>query len=260
MKINKILVSAVLSMICLPVAAQSEGNCESKCCNSNTPQPREFTIAATIGYNSFTNVSAMPGNLKDYEAAAAPNFWGDKKIMVGVEAGFFINEKWKLNLGGGLNFSHNPGYSDKPGTIDEYSGDDYLGEIPNYRAVASQYSCNLNVYAGADRYFNTKVKNLKWFTGVQIGYGYAQNDVNYNYEWNSMGTSVGQSVELRGAITLGMDYFILPGMFVGVSVLPFSYTYSWIGYRPQEGLKFLQADCSTWGALAAPTMKVGFKF
>lgn len=249
MNIKKILVSAVLSTMCLTVAAQSD----------NAPAKGDWTVAATVGYNSYTNVSALPGNLSDYEAAAVPNMWNDKKLMVGIEAGYFVHDKWKLNLGGGLNFSHNPGYSDVPGTIDEFSGDDLMGDIPNYRAVASQYSCVYNVFAGIDRYFNTRVDNLKWYVGLQVGYAYALNEQKYN-EWTSMGTSVGESQNIRSGITMGMDYYVLPGMYVGVQVQPFAYTYSLLTYRPQDGLKSLQADCSTFSILAAPTLKIGFKF
>ena len=39
--------------------------------------------------------------------------------MVGFEAGYFVSDKWKLNLGGGLNFNHHPGYPGVPGTIDD---------------------------------------------------------------------------------------------------------------------------------------------
>ncbi len=249
MNIRKILVSAVLTTMCLTVAAQSD----------NTPQKGDFTVAATVGYNSYTNVSALPGNLANYEAAATPNMWNDKKLMVGFEAGYFLTSKWKLNLGGGLNFSHNPGYGDRPGTIDESTGGDWLGEIPNYRAVASQYTCNYNVFAGVDRYLNTAVDNLKWYVGAQIGCSYALNEMKYD-EWTSMGKSVGESVNLRGALTLGLDYYVLPGMFVGASIHPFAYTYSLLNYKPQEGLGTLQADCSSFSLFAAPTLKLGFKF
>lgn len=249
MKINKFLVSAVLSLICLPVAAQSD----------NSPKKGDFTVAATVGYNSTISVDAMQGNLKDYEAEAQPNFWNDKKLMVGLEAGYFVHDFWKLNLGGGLNFSHNPGYPDLPGTVDENSGDDWLGEIPNYRAVASQYDCNYHVYAGIDRYFNTHVQNLKWYVGAQVGFAYALNEMKYD-EWTSMGVSVGQAFALRGGITMGMEYYFLPGMYVGVSAKPFDYTYGMVAFRPQEGLKYIEGDCHTWSILASPTIKLGFKF
>ena len=87
MKLHRLLISAVLPMMCLTVAAQE---------SDNTPQKGDFTVAATVGYNSFTNVSALPGNLTDYEASAISNLWSDKKLMVGFEGGWFVGDKWKL--------------------------------------------------------------------------------------------------------------------------------------------------------------------
>lgn len=163
-------------MLSLTVAAQDD----------NTPVKGDFTVAATVGYNSYTNVNALPGNLTDYEAIAPNSLWNQKKLMVGFEAGYFVSDKWKLNLGGGLNFNHHPGYPDVPGTIDDITGDDTLGEIPNYRAVASQYSCTWNAYTGVDRYFSISgISNLMWYTGVRVGMAYALNEQKYD-EWTSM--------------------------------------------------------------------------
>lgn len=250
MNIKKLLISAVLPMLSLCVAAQD-----------NAPSKGDFTVAATLGYNSYTNVTAQPGNLTDYEASAITNPWSDQKLMVGFEAGYFVSDKWKLNLGGGLNFTHNPGYADVPGTIDEYTADmsDLIGEIPNYRAVASQYTCVYNVMVGADRYFATKAKGLYWYAGLRAGFAYALNEQNYD-EWTSMGKSVGESWNLRGAIAIGADYFVLPAMYVGASIYPLQYTYSMTDYKPQAGLKPIEADAHSFSILAAPTVKIGFKF
>lgn len=61
MKLYKLLISAVLPMMSLTAVAQQ---------SDNTPQKGDFTVAATVGYNSFTNVTAQPGNLSNYEASA----------------------------------------------------------------------------------------------------------------------------------------------------------------------------------------------
>lgn len=252
MKIYRLLISAVLPMMSLAAVAQDA---------DNTPQKNDFTVAATVGYNSFTNVTALPGSLSDYEAGALTNVWTDRKLMVGIEGGFFLTDKWKLNLGGGLNFTHNPGYADLPGTADSsMSAEEMMGEIPNYRAVASQYSCIYQVYTGVDRYFRLRgVSNLTWYAGVRAGFSYALNEQNYD-EWTAMGKSVGETWNLRGSLMLGVDYFVLPAMFVGVSVEPFQYTYNMTSYKPQAGLPTLEADSHNFSILAAPTIKLGFVF
>ncbi|MDE6645309.1 MAG: hypothetical protein K2J97_04420 [Muribaculaceae bacterium] len=254
MKITRLLVSAVLPMLCLTVAAQTA--------DDNAPAKGNFTVAATVGYNSYSSVTAQPGTLTDYSVSAMSTNWSDKKLMVGFEAGYFVSDLWKLNLGGGLNFTHNPGYADVPGTIDANTpvdADGTMGEIPNYRAVASQYSCVYNVFAGVDRYFGTGVKNLMWYTGARLGVAYALNEQKAD-EWTSMGKSVGEAWNFRANFIVGVDYFVLPAMYVGASIDPFAYTYGMTTYRPQEGLANLSADSSNFSLLAAPTLKVGFKF
>ncbi len=253
MNIRQFVMSAVLLVSCLGAAAQN---------TENTPAKGDFTVAATLGYNSYTSVTAQPGNLTDYSAASLSTDWSNKKLMVGFEAGYFVSDRWKLNLGGGMNISHNPGYTAKPGTIDSGNAgsiEDNMGEIPNYLAVASQYSCTYNVMAGVDRYFATPVTNLMWYTGIRAGFAYSLNEQKYD-EWTSMGKSVGESWNLRGAVTVGADYYLTCGLFVGASVDPFAYTYNMTSFRPQEGLARLSADSSSFAVLAAPTIKVGFKF
>lgn len=253
MKIKRLLILAVMPMMCLAVNAQD------KSCNKDfTPKKGDFTLAATVGYNSYASVKALPGSM-NYEAAALSTDWSDKKLMVGFEAGWFFKDLWKLNLGGGLNFSNSPGYSAVPGTIDGNTepGD---GSIPNYRAVADAYTFSYNVFAGVDRYFKMKnVPNLMWYTGVRVGVAYGLNEMKYDEE-EQMGKSTGETWNLRGAITMGVDYFVLPGMYVGAQIDPFSYTYNMTTYKPQEGLSNLDADSHNFSLLAAPTVKIGFKF
>lgn len=251
MKIKKLLILTVIPMLCLSAYAQSD---------SNTPKKGDFTLAATVGYNSYASVNAFTGlGQTDFEARALSTNWTDKKLMVGFEGGWFFHDDWKLNLGGGLNFTNNPGYTSVPGTIDENTtpGD---GSIPNYRAVADGSSLGFNVFTGVDRYFKIKgVPGLMWYAGARIGYAYAQNRMNYDEE-EVMGKSVAESFNLRGALTAGIDYYVLPAMYVGVQIDPVTYTYNTTTYKPQEGLPNLSADSHNYSLLAAPTLKIGFKF
>ena len=253
MKINKLLIFAVLPLISLTASAQD-----------NTPRKGDITVAATVGYNSYASVTALPGLLTDYEAAALSTNWTDKKLMVGFETGWFFRDLWKLNLGGGINFTNNPGYPGVPGTIDSSnsgnSAEDNMGEIPNYRAVGDAYSFAYNVSVGVDRYFQMKkVPNLMVYTGIRVGFAYGLNEIKYD-EYEMMGKSVAETSNLRGAFTFGVDYFLLPGMYVGCQVDPVSYTYNMTTYKPQEGLSNLSADSHNYSLLAAPTIKIGFAF
>ena len=249
MKLRKLIILAVAPMMCLAANAQKQ---------EVGPKKGDLTVAATVSYNSYTSLSAPAGNLTDYNLQAVSTNWNDKKLMVGIEGGWFFSDLWKLTLGGGLSITSNPGYAPVPGTIDEtYEKGD--GSIPNYGAVVNQSDMQFNVFTGVDRYFKSKVSGLMPYVGVRVGYAYGQNTAVADDEtW--MGKSVGESFNVRGAATVGVDYFLTEGIFVGAQVDPFAYTYNKSTYKPQEGLSNLSANSHNFSVLAAPTLKIGFKF
>lgn len=75
-----------------------------------------------------------------------------------------------------------------------------------------------------------------------------------------MGRSLAQSYTGRISFSAGVDYYVLPSMFIGLEVQPVQYAYNVSGLRPQEGMSLLQADSHNISVLAAPTIKIGFKF
>ena len=247
MKLRKLIILAVAPMMCLAAHAQDV-----------EPKKGDITVAATVSYNSYTSLNAPAGNLTDYNLQAVSTNWNDKKLMVGIEGGWFFKDLWKLTLGGGLSITSNPGYAPVPGTADASSepGD---GSIPNYGAVASQSDIQFNVFTGVDRYFKTKVTGLMPYVGIRVGYAYGRNSAFADDEtW--MGKSIAESFNIRGAATIGVDYFLTEAFFVGAQVDPFAYTYNMSTYKPQAGLGNLEADSHNFSIMAAPTLKVGFKF
>lgn len=250
MRFRKLIILAVAPMLCLAAHAQK------KECTS--PKKGDFTVAATVSYNSYTSLSAPAGNLTDYNLSAVSTNWNDKDLMVGIEGGWFFSDMWKLVLGGGMSITSNPGYAPVPGTVDATTeaGD---GSIPNYGAVASQSDIQFNVFTGVDRYIKTKVCGLMPYVGVRLGYAYGRNSAFADDEtW--MGKSIAESFNVRGALTAGVDYFLTSNFFVGAQVDPFAYTYNKSTYKPQAGLGNLEANSHNFSILAAPTIKVGFKF
>lgn len=246
MKLRKLIILAVAPMMCLAANAQEVG-----------PKKGDFTVAATVSYNNYTMMSAPAGNLNNYALEAVSTNWTDKQLMIGLEGGWFFSDLWKLTLGGGLNITTNPGYEGLAGTVDSDTepGD---GSIPNYIAVSNQSKVQFNVFTGVDRYFTTKVSGLMPYMGVRIGYAYGRNSAEGDETW--MGKSMAESYNVRGAFTAGVDYFLTEGFFVGAQVDPLAYTYNRTTVIPQEGLGNLRASSNNFGILAAPTIKVGFKF
>ena len=76
MKLRKLIILAVAPMMCLAASAQD-----------NTPKKGDFTVAATVGANSYTTVSAKPGNYTSasYGAEASIVNLQDQKLMLGIE-------------------------------------------------------------------------------------------------------------------------------------------------------------------------------
>ena len=250
MRIDKLLILAALPMVGLTANAQDKG-----------PQKNDFTVAATVSYDNTVMQNAMPGSSTSYSITAKSTNWNDKDLRVGIEGGWFFLDEWKLVLGGGMSITKHPGYSAVPGTIDENtdSNDANDGSIPDYETVPEQNFVQFNVYTGVDRYFKTKVDGLYLYAGARIGYAYGRNISNAHDEY-SMGQSVGEAFNIRGALTGGVEYYITDALFVGAQVDPFAYTYNRSLVKPQEGLSNLDANSHNYSILAAPTLKIGFKF
>lgn len=251
----------LLSAVLLAGALTSMAQAQTTACGDNLPEKGNWTVAATVGYNSYASVQAQPGNLYEYGTEAPVINWNHKAVTLGVEGGYFFNEKWKLGFGGGLHFSKTPGYTAIEGTMEpDQSIEDNMGNIPTYLAVTDGYNFNYNVYADINRYWKLKkVPNMALYCGLRVGYSYAVNEQKADdYTW--MGKSAAEAWNIRGAFVFGADYYFLPAMWVGISFEPVNYAYSIVTYKPQEGLGNLSADAHNIGFVANPTLKIGFKF
>lgn len=257
MIMKKYLVSAVLLFGALTAVAQDQYNS----CGDNTPEKGDVTAALTIGYNTYAGISAQAGNQTQYEAILPTNDWTQKHITLGIEGGWFFNDLWKLDFGGGINFLRNPGKEVVYGTVDvNGTPDDNAGAIPDYLAVPDTYGFSYYVNLGVDRYFKIKKSpNLMPYVGLRVGYSYAFNEKKADdYTW--MGISGAETWNLNAGIACGVDYYFLPNMFAGISIEPFHYVHSLVTLRPQAGLRNLTAHGNNFEVLANPTLKIGFKF
>ena len=239
MKLYKLLVLAALPLISLTVSAQDKN-----------PQKGDFTLALTLGVNNSTMKNADGSNGSYYQVSSLSTNWNDKGLAVGIEGGWFFADLWKASLGGGMNITKKPGMAGIPG-YDQY--------LPTYATIADESLLQFTVQAGVDRYLKTKVNGLMPYGGVRLGYAYGRNAKFWD-DADYMGKSYGESFNLRGALTIGVDYFLNETIFIGAQVDPFAYTYNRTLIKPQEGLENWAANSHNFGILAAPTFKVGFKF
>ena len=242
MKLHKLFILAALPLITLTAGAQSKA-----------PKKGDFTVALTLGTNNSTMKNAAASNLFAYQNSAVSTNWNDKGLAVGIEGGWFFKDLWKASLGGGMNITKKPGYTGIPGTGNS------VGDLPTYTAVADESLIQFSLTAGVDRYIKTKVNGLMPYGGVRLGYSYGRNEAFWD-EADYMGKSVGESLNVCGALAVGVDYFLNDAIFVGAQIYPFAYTYNRTLIKPQEGLENLSANSHNFGFLAAPTLKFGFKF
>ena len=239
MKLSKLFILAALPLLSVSANAQDKN-----------PQKGDFTVALTLGYNNtvMQKASSYTGSMQ-----ALSTNWNDKGLAVNIEGGWFFQNQWKLLLGGGMNITKNPGYEAIPGTGHE------PGDVPSYGAIADQSFVQYTVFTGVDRYFKTKVDGLMPYVGVRGGFAYGRNS-SFTDDENNMGKCVGEAFNVRGALTAGVDYFLTEGLFIGAEVNPFAYTYNRTLIKPQAGLKNYAANSHNFAFLAAPTLKIGFKF
>ena len=213
-------------------------------------QEKPWFISATLGYNSYLTVTAPYGNYSYYEGAvAASPSWSDKKLMVGFEGGYYISPAIRALLGGGYSRTDNPGKAEYNGTSD--------GVVPSYGVSPSQSSTNITAFVGADYIFGSN--SVKPYVGIRGRGSYGYNEIKYDSS-ESMGKSVAEAWTYGGAIVFGADYIFSGGLILGCQFDLFSYTYGAVQYKPQPGLASNSNSCHNFGAIAAPTIRIGFNF
>ena len=243
MNIKKLLLLAVMPMIGLTVNAQQESKIDF------TPKKGDVTLAFTLGYNSYASIEAAP-LLQNYYFTASPSTnWSDKKLMVGFEGGYYISPAIRALLGGGYSRTDNPGKAEYNGTSD--------GVVPSYGVSPSQSSTNITAFVGADYIFGSN--SVKPYVGIRGRGSYGYNEIKYDSS-ESMGKSVAEAWTYGGAIVFGADYIFSGGLILGCQFDLFSYTYGAVQYKPQPGLASNSNSCHNFGAIAAPTIRIGFNF
>jgi len=226
--------------------------CQDKETDSNIVGKGSWMISVNFGIGSYISNDAPIPNLPDYSISAPMTSWFDKNPILGIEAKWFVTDKWALKLGGGFSFSHNPGYSAVLGTGSEQ------GDIPTYNAVASSDKLQFAIEAGAAHYFPVNDK-LYFHAGGEFVYAYGRVTSMADSE-EYMGKSIGEAYSFKVAPVVGFDYFLNSSLFIGADVRPLSYQYSVYDLRPQEGLKLLSSDNSTFSFISQPMIKLGVKF
>lgn len=253
-------ITAILAFAAIGLTAAA-GTGDDKACPAGCgaeEKPVRIAVSLTLAPNSYTTVSAQSGNLPLYEAEAPSVNWMEKGTAYGIEGSLLFRNGWRLDLGGSYGYSATPGRAGLAGTVE--NGVMEPGDIPAYRAVATQQSNSYMAYIALSHYFKLKfAPALKPYVGMRVRGSYAQNWKLYD-EVESMGRSISEGFAAGVSALLGVDYFFSCNFYVGASVDALRYVYSYAGIRPQVGLGTLTAFSHNFDLLATPTLKIGFVF
>ena len=228
----------------------------------HTPKKGAVEVGASLSYNTYHTPSAPSASML-LENAALSNQWTSNPLMVGVDASWFFSDKWSIQAGGGFAYTYKPGYSERLGvTVDDPNDTqpDWSLDVPTYRAVANASDMSYSLFVGANHHWTFQsAPNLVLYAGARIGFSYGLSQAKYN-EASSMGVSVAERSTFRVSAPLGVKYYVARSFFVGAEVSPVAYGYNLNTLRPQEGLASYSADSHEFSFLAAPTLKIGFRF
>lgn len=211
--------------------------------------------------------------------------------ILGVQGKYFWQDCWSVSFSGGMNIGVTPKKDYiEPTVLDQ---DVQTGQITN-QLPASKYinataTNNFFVNAGIERYFKTKNQRIFPYVGATVGYQMARVETREPYtgvmvDIDNMTTmpnpafgsdkptgtlveqqvyipagKIGQMFALKGAAVAGVEYDIMPGMFLALEFQPLSYRYDVIQIAPQ-GFSHYNLCHHNIKIFDMPTVRIGYRF
>lgn len=258
----------------------------------------DITGAILFGRGNFLeygSVPSAPGSNSNWtvygQAPFANTVSSDNNYftnIIGGEVRYFITDRIAVNLSGGAIIRNAPDLQNvqyfytNPYSTDLIPGNDPAtsnqGWIPQYGSIVADNSIETNVNLGGEYHFpSPRFNRLFPYVGAAVNYYYSRRSqydpsVYYssNYIYGSGGTGgtdvLVYDIGVRSAIVkgigaqavAGIDLYLIPGVYVGLSTRPVSYLYTQNGKIPGPGLESLKAESHTWSFFAQTFVKVGF--
>ncbi len=232
--------------------------------------PRNNTNWTVSGQVPYANVSVA--------GSSASN-------MIGGEGRYFITDIIAVTLSGGAIIRNNPAlqnvqyfYINPSSSTGLSLGNDPSTSnqswVPHYGSIIQDNRIEANVNVGGEYHFpSSRFKRLFPYLGANFNYYYSRRSVydpTINYQTNTNGTGgadvliydIGvRTAEIQGMggqVVAGIDVYVSPGIFLGLSTRPVSYLYTWNTKIPGPGLESLQGEAHTWSIFTQTFFKVGF--
>lgn len=196
--------------------------------------------------------------------------------IVGLQAKYFVNDCWDINLSLGMNISLTP-------KKDYIEGDNSVSDmvIPDQKYVNAQTTNNWYVNVGTDRYFKTSNARIHPYVGVVAGFQMArietmepytgkflvdedasdkEDDSNLTEQQVYLAPGkVGQMFGIKGALVGGIEYSLAKGLILGFECQPLAYRYDVIQIAPR-GFDNYNLSHHNIKIFDMPVLKLGFRF
>ena len=265
MKTRLFITTALALLMSLPALAQSE--VEYK-------QPKVGTIHAELllgntgflnqdvnGFNylladessvGFNGQETIYMNLGDMNSNAITN-------MVGVRVGAYVHPQIDVNVLFGMNMNLTP-------SRDYIEGDYTVPDmaIPEQQYVMAEAEYALQSQLGANWHFLTKNPRISPYVGAVAGFNWARINTVRPYTGDDedivkTSCQAGQAWAVQGGVTAGIDFQMLPGLFLGLEVHPAMYQLTVLELHPTMTEPYLVGNHS-FKFMSAPRVKLGFRF
>ena len=193
--------------------------------------------------------------------------------IVGLQAKYFFNDCWDVNLSFGLNISATP----KKDYIEgDYDVPDMV--IPEQKYVNAQTSSNWYINVGTERYFKVGNPRIHPYVGILAGFQMARIETMEPYTGKIYVSEdddssddaadqqvylpagkVGQMFGIKGAFVGGIEYCLAKGLILGLECQPLAYRYDVIQIAP-KGFEKYSISHHNIKIIDMPVLKLGFRF
>jgi hypothetical protein len=242
-----------------------------------SPKEKDFSMAILFGRGNFFSSGlvappspsgewTVPGNAPYADFVSANE--NSASNMVGVEARYFLTQKFALKLSGGAIIRDTPMRMNIESATD-FEEDNNQVWLPNYAAVKSDEQVDVNINLGGELHFDSRFDRISPYVGFAVPFYYARRSM---YDPSITTDSNGEPLiadignrhlEVIGTgaqLVAGVDFHLMEGFYLGAETKPVSYVYSYSQKSPGPGFEHLEADSHTFSFLAQTFLKLGFKF